>query len=146
MTYSTPSSWPESRQLADVATDRLVRHCLAEFSSVTLAVNGSCMEPHLNHGERVVLAQRAPRMGDVVLARHAGGLLLHRLIWGPPFAWGEWRTKADRSRLLDGWIRPDQILGTVLEVAGRPVSRRRWIGLRSLAVGLLTRLRQRFSR
>jgi hypothetical protein len=92
----------------------------------------------------VAAARRAPRVGDVVLARQKDGLRLHRLVWGPPLARrGSWRTKADRGRLLDPPIRSQDVLATVSVVESRPAARARrpLRALRSLAAGALFRLR-----
>src|SRR5262245_57266994 len=113
------AAWPETRQLSDVATDRLLTSCLTDFAGISLAVTGRCMVPALPEGSRVLLDGRRPRMGDVVLVRQPRGLVLHRLIWGPPFAWGgTWRTKADRSTRWDGRFVPSRWIATVQEPPG----------------------------
>lgn len=134
-------SWPEPRHLSEAATDALITHCLAEFSTVSLEVTGDCMTPALPEGRRVVLSRRPPRIGDVVLARHARGLVLHRLVWGPPLAvGGAWCTMADQAQAWDGLVWPDAVLATVLAPADL------WLALRSLAIGLSARIRGVFSR
>jgi hypothetical protein len=141
-------SWPETRQLTDLATDAILSGCLAEFGQIQLTVTGSCMEPHLTPGDRVCLDARRPKVGDVVLARQPRGLTLHRLVWRPlvPGAHGL-RTKADRARLFDSKVDAGSILGTVIAVDGRDLPRwPRWLAARSLAIGLLARARQIFSR
>jgi hypothetical protein len=127
--------------------EELLRDSLAAFPHVRLTVTGHCMEPALLHGEKVRLVgatRRRPRVGDVVLARQAQGLRLHRLVWGPPFARGSaWRTKADRGRLLDPPLAADAVLASVEALEARPGARPR-SALRafvSLARGIAARLR-----
>jgi hypothetical protein len=129
--------------------EELLRDCLSSFPHVRMTVRGRCMEPALADGDRVHLvaaAQRAPRVGDVVLSRQADGLRLHRLVWGPPFAarGGPWRTKADRGALLDPPVAPADVLATVSLVEDRPraAPRRAARALRSLASAVAFRLRR----
>jgi hypothetical protein len=126
----------------------LVRECLASFPWVRLSVTGRCMRPLLDDGDRVHLvraARRPPRLGDVVLSRGPEGLRLHRLVWAPPLVLPgtRWRTKADRGRLLDPPLEPEDVLATVVAVERRPHERCRRVGLAlvSLAGATLARLR-----
>jgi hypothetical protein len=126
----------------------LVRECLASFPWVRLSVTGQCMRPLLDDGDRVHLVhagRRPPRLGDVVLSRGPDGLRLHRLVWGPPLAppGTRWRTKADRARLLDPAVRPEDVLATLVAVERRPRERCRRVGLAlaSLAAAALARVR-----
>jgi hypothetical protein len=126
----------------------LVRECLTSFPWVRLKVTGQCMRPLLDDGDRVHLVhagRRPPRLGDVVLSRGPDGLRLHRLVWGPPLALPgtRWRTKADRGRLLDPPLGPQDVLATVVAVEKRPRQRCRRVGLAlvSLARAALARLR-----
>jgi hypothetical protein len=128
--------------------EELLRDCLDSFPHVRLTVTGRCMEPALLDGEKVRLvgaSRRRPRVGDVVLARQAQGLRLHRLVWGPPFAGkgASWRTKADRGLLLDPPLAADAVLASVEAVEARPGARPRRPGraLVSLARGIAARLR-----
>lgn len=128
--------------------EELLRDCLGSFPHVRLTVTGRCMEPALRHGEKVHLvsaARRAPRLGDIVLARQKDGLRLHRLVWGPPLAppGGAWRTKADRGLLLDPPVGAADVLASVDALEDRPGARSRRAGkaLLSLASGLAARLR-----
>jgi hypothetical protein len=128
--------------------EELLRECLASFPNVRLTVTGRCMEPALAHGERVRLvsaARRAPRVGDVVLARQPAGLRLHRLVFGPPLAppFARWRTRADRGLLLDPPLQAADVLAIVAAVEGHPARRPRRVrqALASLATGVAARLR-----
>jgi hypothetical protein len=135
------NDWPEARQLSEGATHAILGHCLSEFSIVSLEVTGDCMAPALPPGRRVSLSRRTPRIGDVVLARHARGLVLHRLVWGPPLAWrGAWCTMADQGQAWDGQLSPRDVVATVLGAADP------WRAMRSLAVGLAARAREIFTR
>jgi len=102
------------------------------------------MEPVLRAGQKVVLARREPRLGDIVLTRSVKGLRLHRLVFAPPAALRGvvWRTKADRALLLDPAIARADVLATVVAIEGRPgVVRNRRRALLSLAEGVWCRLR-----
>jgi hypothetical protein len=113
--------------------ERATRELLRAWPSVRWRVVGSCMAPALPEGSRVLLASAArvpPRVGDVVLARFADGLRLHRLVW----AGGQWRTQSDRAWIFDARLRPEDVLATVVGVEGEKLAPRR-VGraLRSLA-------------
>lgn len=108
-------SWDEA------AFETAARELLRGFSSLRLRVSGSCMEPAIPEGACVVLlsALRArPRFGDVVLARHACGLRLHRLVWAPERAGSTWRTQADCAPLFDPGLRREDVLATVVSLDG----------------------------
>ncbi len=125
------------------ARQELLADCVGAFPEVRFTVSGRCMEPALAAGERVILAgpaERAPRLGDVVLFRHPSGLRLHRLVLSRGRLW---RTKADRASALDPAISPSHVLGTVVGVEGRPDAslRRPAQALLSLGRALLVRLR-----
>ena len=128
--------------------ERLLRECLASFPWIRLTVTGRCMQPALDNGEKIHLvaaARRAPQLGDVVLARGPEGLLLHRLVWGPPLSppGARWRTKADRALLLDPPLAPSDVLATVVAVERRPHTRPRRpvAALLSLGRAVVARLR-----
>ena len=131
---------------SDTAEAMLVT-CLHSFPYVRFRVTGDCMAPVLPAGTTVTVVpsdRKPPRIGDIVLVRHSGGLRLHRLIWGPPLVRrGSWRTKGDRARLWDGRTPGDAILGTVIagESGGDPGRGRAWHTARSVASGLVSRLR-----
>jgi hypothetical protein len=100
---------------------------LRGFPNLRLRVSGACMAPAIPEGAIVVLerAERArPRFGDVVLARHEGGLRLHRLVWAPAGD-SAWRTQADRAPLFDAALRRADVLATVVEVDGSGAPPRR---------------------
>jgi hypothetical protein len=129
-------------------SEQVLRDCLSSHPHVAFTVSGHCMAPALRDGERVHLVgpqRRAPRVGDVVLARQKEGLRLHRLVWGPPLArrGAAWRTKADRGRLLDPPLRAEDVLGTVSLVEGREEAapRRAGLALASLAAAVAFRVR-----
>ena len=104
------------------------------------------MAPLLPAGTTVTVVpsdRKPPRVGDIVLVRHSGGLRLHRLIWGPPLVRrGSWRTKGDRAWLWDGRAPEDAILGTVVagESGGDPGRGLAWHTARSVASGVISRL------
>ena len=105
------------------------------------------MSPVLPAGTTVTVVpsdQKPSRIGDIVLVRQPDGLRLHRLIWGPPLACGDtWRTKGDRAWLWDAPVPREAILGTVVagESGGDPGRGRAWQTARSVASGLVSRLR-----
>ena len=134
----------------DALREAALRACLDEFPHVQLTVTGDCMAPALRHGQVVLLArpQTVPTVGMIVLARHAAGLRLHRLVWGPPFTarGANMRTKGDRSPSFDAALPPGAIWGVVIGVeGGGPSPGRRWRTrtLRSLGGGLRTWVRAR---
>jgi hypothetical protein len=123
--------------------ETVLRDCLLSFDHVRLRATGVCMVPEIRPGDTLLLARpalRPPRLGDVVLARHAAGLRLHRLVWGPPFSppHARWRTQADRGALWDPALAPGDVLATVVGIAdapGRRGGRRVFSSFRSLARG-----------
>jgi len=104
--------------------ERAARELLQAWPNVQWRVAGSCMEPAIPEGACVRLASAArvpPRVGDVVLARFADGLRLHRLVW----AGRAWRTQSDRSPSVDARLRREDVLATVVGVEGSDVPPRR---------------------
>ena len=122
---------------ADAAfAEEALRDCLHAFGRIRFRVTGTCMGPELPPGRIVTVSrERAPRIGDVVLVQ-AGGLKLHRLVFGPPLSRWAWRTKGDRLTTLDPPIGPGDVLGTVVE----PRRRRLGLALRACAGSLWARL------
>lgn len=131
--------------MAEIATltwraadfETAARDLLRGFASVAWRVVGTCMEPAIPEGATVVLenVERArPRFGDVVLARFADGIRLHRLVWAPRRASRAWRTQADRAWLFDAGLSPGDVLATVVSVDGQVGSPRR---VRRAAASLL---------
>jgi hypothetical protein len=119
--------------------EAVLRDCLDAFGRVRFRVTGTCMGPDLPPGRIVTVSSTpAPRLGDVVLVRHAQGLKLHRLVFGPPLALPRraWRTKGDRLATLDPPLAPDAVLGTVVE----PRRRRVGVALRACARSLWARV------
>ncbi len=126
----------------------LLRDCLSAYPHVRLTVTGRCMEPAIRSGDKVRLVaagRRAPRLGDVVLARQKEGLRLHRLVWGPPLAaaGSDWRTRADRGSLLDPPVSAADVIASVEAVERLPGEppRRRGRALVSLAGAAIARAR-----
>jgi hypothetical protein len=135
---------PSGPRAADLG-EEVLRRSLAEFPAVVFTVSGHCMRPHVRDGERAVVvgrSRRRPRLGDVVLVRLPAGLRLHRLVWAPRFR-GRWRTKGDGGPLWDPAVDRGEILGTAVEVEGRPLGRRAtWAGARALGAALRYRFRR----
>jgi hypothetical protein len=112
----------------EAAFEAAVRELLRALPTVRLRVSGGCMAPAIPEGATVLLERPGsapPRFGDVVLARHAEGLRLHRLVWAPRGAGRAWRTQADRAPLFDRRLRREDVLATVVKVEGRSSSPRR---------------------
>lgn len=146
----------EQIDVGEGAGDALLAGCLGLFPHVRLRVTGQCMSPEINEGETVLIAspsRHTPRVGEIVLARHANGLRLHRLVWKWPLCSRRlfWLTKADRARFCDPRIAPGAVLGTVVAVESAGAERAwgkarvRRAG-RSFAEGLAAWSRVRFGR
>lgn len=141
--------------MAEIATltwraadfETAARDLLRGFAGVAWRVVGTCMEPAIPEGATVVLenVERArPRFGDVVLARFADGIRLHRLVWAPRRASRAWRTQADRAWLFDARLRREDVLATVVSVEGDAASPRRvWRAVALLFRSLKRSLRLR---
>jgi hypothetical protein len=135
-----------SVEFAETLADAVLRDCLVAFPNIRLTVTGSCMAPQLRPGDTVLVAatgRQPPRLGDVVLVRHAGGLRLHRLVWNL-LPGSRWRTKGDRAAVWDPGIRVGDVLGTVIADSHgrRPTNVTR--ALRSLLGGFWAQVRARF--
>lgn len=99
------------RVLAASTADDVLRHCLEmEPGFAELTVSGSCMEPALKPGARVVLRAPSPPpgVGDVVLFRAPSGLRLHRVVFRSRAGL---RTKGDRGIYLDPVVADCDVLG-----------------------------------
>ena len=136
----------ESMPAGTAFAERVFRECLDAFSEVVFTVTGHCMRPDLAHGERVrvvSVSKRRPRFGDIVLTRRAGDVRLHRLVWRPrrAAARASWRTKADGAAFLDPRLSREDVVGTVVAVAGRAYRRRPVRALRSLLQAVASRAR-----
>ena len=138
------------RELDRSASEALLRELLEQLPHLQLRVTGDCMRPALVPGDTVLLAStrlRRPRLGDVVLVRLAGGLRLHRLVWGWPGRGGARRTKADRSAYWDPAFSAQDLWGAVIGVerGGRTLPRAPRIApaLRSMTGALLRRMARR---
>jgi signal peptidase I len=123
-----------------------IRECLDTFPEITFTVSGHCMGPALLQGDRVFvrkLGEAGARVGDIVLVRSEGRLLLHRLVVGGRLAklTRGHRTMADRARFLDPPVQPAEILGRVVSRDGLPLPGKRLTALRSLARAVRLRLR-----
>ncbi len=125
-------------------SDALLRDVLATFRYARMRVTGECMRPTLLPGDVAIVAsaeRRPPRIGDVVLVRHAEGLRLHRLV----LKWkGSWRTMGDRTTRLDASVGAGSILGTVAAVEGRRLRGRLPSTIRSLSTALFARFQRVF--
>jgi hypothetical protein len=83
---------------------------VAAREEISLAVRGTCMDPHIPEGETVrVRARRAYWPGDVLVFRsRAGGLVAHRLVgWRP----AGFVTKGDGCAVHDAPVERAQIIG-----------------------------------
>lgn len=119
-----------------------------EAAPLSLTVSGGCMAPLAADGARVRLVgtrRRAPRFGDVVLARTPAGLCLHRVVWPPrPTGARALRTMADRATCLDATLQPGDVLAVVADVeqgGHTRAARRRSTALRSLLRAVATKAR-----
>jgi len=86
---------------------------LAADGGVEITVRGRSMEPRLRDGDRVrVRRARFLLPGDVVVLRHGGSFVIHRLLGGGPRRAG-WRllTQGDTRPRPDGWIDPERVIG-----------------------------------
>lgn len=82
--------------------------------STYVVVDGESMEPHLHTGDLVVARPTARyRIGDLVVARAGGGIVVHRIVAGNETT--GWRTQGDNNDWLDPWtVRSNDIIGRVV--------------------------------
>jgi hypothetical protein len=135
---------PDAVDADPAFAEAVLRDLLGAFRHIRLTVSGACMTPSLRPGQVVYIASVAhhtPRFGEIVLASDGKTLRLHRLVW--PF--GRRRTRADQALLWDPRLGPEDVLGTVVwvEDSGRPA--RLWAGCKSLASGMMDRVRHAIS-
>ena len=119
----------------------------SEGAAGELTVHGTSMLPSIADGDhiRLVPADGAVRVGDVVLRRRGSALILHRLVgWWPGRSGWRMLTKGDGERVLDPPAAPGDILGIALARIAHgtpePLAPDRGRALRSLLAGLLWEL------
>ena len=82
-------------------------------------ISGDSMAPSIRDGDTVVIehGDGRPRIGDVVVVRREGAIVVHRLIHRDVQGGHErFLTRGDRCRGIDPPVRRDQIVGKVVEV------------------------------
>ena len=84
----------------------LLERALAS-GSLEVVARGVSMRPALRAGDRVRLAQRGPRRGDVALVALADRVVLHRLV---ARRGRRWLVRGDARPGCDGWVEPERIL------------------------------------
>lgn len=100
-----------------------------------IIVDGSSMEPLLLRGDLAIARTRqAYQVGDLVVYRIQGGMLIHRIVAGS--AGDGWQTQGDNNPHPDTWVVPnDTIAGQYLFKVPRLGSALRWILTKPLAFG-----------
>ncbi len=78
-----------------------------EAGGLELVARGVSMRPLLRSGDRVQLAPRTPRRGDVALVALEDRVVLHRLVRRRA---GRWLVRGDARPRADGWHEPERIL------------------------------------
>lgn len=85
---------------------------------VPITINGDCMAPFLNDGDRVMIKKsRFYLPGDIlVYCNNSGTLVAHRML-GYYYWKGEWRLliKADNAVRPDGGVPTNHVLGKVFD-------------------------------
>jgi HEAT repeats/Peptidase S24-like len=112
-----------------------LERALAERGCACLRVAGGSMSPTVAEGGEVMVRRGRASLGDVVVLRARGELIVHRLVarLGP-----RWVHKGDREGALPGLCRDDEVLG-LAELPREPPSpsrRLRW-ALMALSRALL---------
>jgi hypothetical protein len=99
---------------------------LAEHGHAEVKVAGGSMAPTVAEGESVLVKPAPPALGDVVVIRAAGGLLVHRLVAQLPG--GRWVHAGDSEGALPGLCRAEEVLGRAELPRRRPalLRRARW--------------------
>ena len=108
----------------DAATLDLVLEVLRNGHDTSFVAKGGSMTAAIPHGSRITLAPTGKghslALGDVVaVSTPRVGLVVHRII-GLDSA-GNLLIKGDACPGPDGWFRPKDIVGRVVDVEGRPV-------------------------
>lgn len=83
------------------------------------AITGNSMAPLIRHGDTVVIQHGdVPlRIGDVVVAKRQGAIVVHRLVHSEMEEGRErFLTRGDACRDIDPPVRRDQIIGKVVEI------------------------------
>ncbi|MEM8962553.1 MAG: S24/S26 family peptidase [Acidobacteriota bacterium] len=98
--------------MSDAATH--LRVLLDAGQTIELRVDGTSMRPWLRAGERVTVARRPIRFGDLIAYPRDGGIVVHRVIGRHGDAW---RVQGDGTRRREPTV--DDPLGRVIAVDGR---------------------------
>jgi hypothetical protein len=85
--------------------DRLTRSLAS--GPIEICARGDAMAPLVQPGDRVRLARRAPRSGEVGLISVGGRLVLHRLVRRRG---DTWLIHADRPGTPDAWVHVRQVI------------------------------------
>ena len=93
-------------QLARPEEVALLERALAA-GDLEVVARGISMRPALRAGDRVRLALRAPRRGDVALVALADRVVLHRLVGRRG---QRWLVRGDAHPRCDGWVESERIL------------------------------------
>lgn len=79
---------------------------------IEIRARGDAMAPLVRPGDRVRLARRAPRVGEIGLVSVGGRLILQRLV---RHRGDTWQVHADRVGAPDAWIHDSQIVAIATE-------------------------------
>lgn len=98
-------------------------------------VQGRSMVPTFHSGDLVLTrSEGGHQAGDVVLARHGHGAVLHRLVSRERT--GVWRTRGDANHFLDGWrICDGDIVGRMWVVVPGGGTALRWVAAHPFFTG-----------
>jgi hypothetical protein len=77
-----------------------------------IRARGDAMAPLVRPGDRVRLARRTPRVGEIGLVSVGGRLILQRLV---RHRGDTWQVHADRAGAPDAWIHGSQIVAIATE-------------------------------
>lgn len=101
-----PSAGDLAGELARPEEVALLERALAS-GALEVVARGISMRPALRAGDRVRLAARAPRLGDVALVALADRVVLHRLVRRRG---AQWLVRGDARPCGDGWVGEERIL------------------------------------